>query len=94
MDMRQHSRELLHSPDALGPAGSEDLRKRIDAGRSDADVVHGDAGVIGFLDRVRGVGPGVTALVALVGDQAIADHDQQASLGRLRQEPARQVAQG
>ena len=52
-----------------------------------------DAGVVGFFDGVRGVGPGVAALVALVGDQAVADHDEQSPLGRLSEQPAGQVAQ-
>jgi hypothetical protein len=42
---------------------------------------------------VGGVGPGVPTLVALVGDQSVADHDEQASLGRLRQKATCQVAQ-
>src|SRR5215208_7205468 len=93
MDVGQHPRKVLHSPDALGPSRSEDLRKRIDPGRSVADVVDGDAGVVGFLDRVRGIGPGATAFVALVGDQAVTDHDEQAALGRLGLKTARQMAQ-
>ena len=52
-----------------------------------------DARVVGLLDGVRRVGPRVTALVALIGDQAVADDDEQTPLGRLREQSARQMAQ-
>ena len=94
MDMGEDVGEVFDPADALRPARSENFREGVDPGWADADVIHGDTGVVGFLDGVRAVRPGVATFVALIGDQAIADHDQQASLGRLRQEPARQVAQG
>ncbi len=81
MDVGQYSRKVLDSPDALGTARSEDLGQWVYSGRSDADVVHRDAGIVGLLDRVCRVGPGIASLVALIGDQAVTDHDEQAALG-------------
>src|ERR1700754_4967735 len=92
MNVGKYAREFFHSPDTLGTLRPEYLWKWVDACRSDADVVHGDAGVVGFLDRVCGVGPRVTALVTLVRDQAVADDDQQAPFGGLRKESAGQVS--
>nr|CRL82439.1 hypothetical protein CPGR_05661 [Mycolicibacter nonchromogenicus] len=40
-----------------------------------------------------GVAPGVSPLVALIGDQTIADHHEQTALGRLSKQATRQVAQ-
>ena len=79
MDVGQYPWKLLHSPDALGATRTEDLRKWVDSGWSDADVVQGDAGVVGLPDCMRGVCPGVAALVALIGYQAVTDHDEQAA---------------
>ena len=93
MDVGQYPRKLLDSPNALGAAGSEDLGKRVDAGRSDADVIDGDARVVRFLDRMRDVGPRVAPLVTLVGDQAVTDDDEQPPLGGLSKKPTGQVAQ-
>src|ERR1700754_5102281 len=91
MNVGKYARELFHSPDALRAARPEDLGKRVDPRRPDADVVHGHACVVGLLDRMCGVGPCVSALVALVGYQAIADDDQQAAFGGLREESAGQM---
>src|SRR5262249_46968058 len=94
MDVGKHTGKLFNPPDALGSAGSEDLRKGVDPGRADADVVHAHARVAGLLDRVRRVRPGITALIAFVRYQAVADDDQQAPLRRLSQKPAGQMAKG
>jgi hypothetical protein len=76
MDVGQNPRKFFHSPDALRPARSEDLRKWVDPGRSDADVINRDACVVSLLDCMCRVGPGEASLVALVGDQAVTDHDE------------------
>ncbi len=64
------------APRRVGSVGSAWVRRPRAAGRrgrSNADVVDGHARVVGLLHRMRGVGPGVAALVALIGDQAVAD---------------------
>ena len=68
--------------DAAGLLLAEHFRQRVDAHGSDADVEDGDRSLLGLFDGVRDVGPR-TALVALVGDEAVADDDQQPTLGRL-----------
>src|SRR6478735_6155043 len=90
--MGQYARQLLDAPYALRTPWPEHFWKWVDARRPDADVVHGDTGVVGLLDRMCGIGPRVPTLVALVGDQAVTDDDQQAAFGGLREEPAGQVA--
>src|SRR6185312_3348459 len=92
VNVGQHPRELLYASDSLGTARPEHLWKGIDPRRADAHVVHRHARVVGFLDGMRRVGPRVAALITFVGDQAVADDDQQASLGGLGQQPARQMA--
>src|SRR6201993_866606 len=92
MDMSQDPRKLLYAPDPLGPTRTENLREGIDSRRSDAHVVHRHTGVVGLLDGVCGVRPGITALVTFIGDKTVADDDQQAPFGRLREQPARQMA--
>src|ERR1700722_11073788 len=92
MDMGQHARKVLYSSNALGPAGSEHFRQGIDSGGPDADVVHRNPGVVGLLDSVCGVGPGITALITFIGDEAVTDDDQQAPLGALGRQAARQMA--
>src|SRR5271157_1259444 len=42
---------------------------------------------------MRDIGPRIAPLVALVGDQAVADHDEQPPLGGLSKKPTGQVAQ-
>ena len=93
MHVGEHAWKLLDSSDALRPTGPEHFWERVDPGRADADVVHTDARVVGLLDRVRRIGPGVPALVTLIGHQAVTDHDQQAPLGRLRHLTSRLLAQ-
>src|ERR1700744_2315413 len=43
---------------------------------------------------MRDVSPRIAALIALVGDKAVADHDEQPPLGGPRKKPTGQVAQG
>src|SRR4051812_41233628 len=80
VDVGQYPRKILDAPDALRAARSEDLRKWVDPGRPDSDVVHRHARVVRFFDGVRRIGPRVAALVTLVGDQAVADHDEKTPL--------------
>src|SRR5947209_9645166 len=93
VDVRQYPGKLLDPPNALRAARSEDFGKRVDSRRPDADVVDGDARVVGLLDRVRDVGPRVTPLVALVGDQTVTDDQEQPPLGGLSEKSTGQVAQ-
>jgi hypothetical protein len=85
MDVGQYPRKVLDPSDPLGPTRSENLRQWIDPRGSDADVVHRHTRVVGLLDGVCGVRPGITALVALIRNQAIPDDDQQTAFGGLRQ---------
>ena len=63
MHVREHAGKVLHSPNTLGTARSEDFGKWIDRDGTDADVVHRDARIVGLLDGMRRVGPSVAALV-------------------------------
>src|SRR5262245_47478556 len=83
MNARQSARQLCDALDPRRALRPEHIGQWIDAGSSDADVVDGDAGLAGFLDRVRSVGPRIAAFVAVVRDQAVTDHDQHAPLRRL-----------
>src|SRR5437588_2004729 len=92
MDMSQYARQLFYAADPLRPTRTEHLREGIDSCRSNAHVVHRHTGIAGLLDGVRGVRPGIAALVAFIGEEAVADDDQQAPLGSLGQQSARQMA--
>src|SRR6185312_13184376 len=76
VNMGEHARKLFDAPNPLGAAGSEHIGKWVDARGPDADVVHGDAGRVGFFIRVRYIGPRIATLVAFVGHQTVANHDE------------------
>src|SRR6185312_7034735 len=92
VNVGKHTRKFLDTPNPLGAAGSEHLGERVHPGRTDADVIRGDTRIVGFVDCVRHIGPGVAAFVSLVGHQAVADHDQQTPFGRLGQKSTCQMA--
>src|SRR5688572_13934586 len=94
MNARQSARQLLDALDPRRAPRPEHVGQRIDQGLSDADVVNGDAGLAGLLHRVRSVGPRVTAFVAVVGDEAVTDHDQDAPLRSLIEQAPGQMTQG
>ena len=77
---------------SVAPTRPEHFREGIDPSRSNPDVVQRHARVVGLLDGVSGAGPGVAALVTFIGDQAVADDDQQPSFRGLREQPAGQMA--
>src|SRR5262245_3278236 len=80
MNARKSARQLVDALDSSRTPRPEHVGQGIDAGSPDADVVDGDAGLAGFLHRVRGVRPGIATLVAVIRDQPIADHDQEPPL--------------
>ena len=75
MDMSQYPRKLVYAPDPLRSTGPEYLWKGIDTGWTNADVVHRNAGIVGLLDGMRGIRPGVTAFITFIRDQTVADDD-------------------
>src|SRR5262245_62083352 len=93
MDASQSARQLLNARDTRRASRSEYGGQRIDAGPAHAEVVHGDAGLSRFLDGVRRVGPGVAAFVAVIRDQAVADHDEQAPLRGLSEQATRHMTE-
>ena len=52
MNARQSARQLFDVLDPRRAPRPEHVGQRIDQGYSDANVVDGDAGLAGFLDRV------------------------------------------